>query len=107
MVKEVSDSDFDSRVIKSSLHTPVLLVCWAPWSQDCQSLNSLFEALEKQYRGKFLVAKLNVDANQKKSDQFGIRGIPAVKMFRDGKVAAEFVGFLPELSIRKWLDDHL
>jgi putative thioredoxin len=107
MVSEISDETFESKVLKSSKHTPVVVDFWAPWCHPCQALGPVLEKLEKDYRGKFFLAKLNVDNNPRKSDEYAIRGIPAVKMFKNGKVVAEFVGTMPEISVRKWLDDHL
>ena len=107
MSKEVNDANFDSKVLKSSKHTPIIVFFWAPWSNPCQTLSPILEKLEKDCRGKFFLAKLNVDSNKEKSKEFAIRGIPAVKMFKDGKPVAEFVGSMSELSIRKWLDANL
>jgi putative thioredoxin len=107
MVSELTDANFDSKVLKSSMHTPVVVDFWAPWCNPCQLLGPVLEKLERQYRGKFLLAKLNVDENHAKSQEFGIRGIPAVKMFKDGTLVAEFVGSMPENSVRSWLDQNL
>jgi putative thioredoxin len=104
---EVNDSSFDSNVLKSSRHTPVVVDFWAPWCNPCQMLGPVLEKLEKQYRGKFKLVKLNVDDNHAKAEEYSIRGIPAVKMFKDGKVVAEFVGAMPEVRIRSWLDQNL
>lgn len=107
MVTDIDDASFSSKVIKSSDHTPVVVDFWAPWCGPCTELGPILEKLEKHYRGKFLLAKLNVDSSPIKTKEYGIRGIPAVKMFKKGKVAAEFVGSMPELKVRKWLDDSL
>ncbi|MFH0979020.1 MAG: thioredoxin [Candidatus Woesearchaeota archaeon] len=107
MVSEINDETFDSKVIKSSMHTPVVVDFWAPWCSPCLALGPVLEKLEKDYRGKFFLAKINVDSNPKKSQQLGIRGIPAVKMFKNGKITAEFVGTMPELSVKAWLDKNL
>lgn len=104
---DVTDGTFDSKVLKVSQTTPVLVDFWAPWCNPCLSLSPILDKLEKHYRGKFRLAKLNVDSNPKMSGKFGIRGIPAVKLFKDSKVVAEFVGFKAEDDLRNWLDRSL
>ena len=63
--------------------------------------------LEKEYDGKFVLAKVNVEQGRVTAQLYGIRGIPSVKLFKDGKVVDEFVGAIPEEEIRKWLEKNL
>jgi len=73
----------------------------------CLMLSPILEKLAKEYNGKFILAKLNVDENRITSQKYGIMSIPSVKLFKNGKVVDEFVGALPELSVREWLNKSI
>lgn len=100
-------TDFQTEVIARSHEVPVLVDFWAPWCQPCVILGPTLERLAAQAEGRWQLAKVNVDENQGLSQQFGVRGIPAVKLFIDGKVVADFTGALPESQIRAFLQQHL
>ncbi|MFH2135147.1 MAG: co-chaperone YbbN [Pseudomonadota bacterium] len=100
----VSQADFEEKVIAASFKLPVVIDFWAPWCAPCKVLKPLLEKLAEEYAGKFLLAKVNSDENPDISAQFKVRGIPAVKAVVNGRVVDEFTGALPEGEVRAWLD---
>ncbi|MDH5656190.1 MAG: thioredoxin [Spirochaetia bacterium] len=103
----VTDDNFDLEVIEKSRETPVLVDFWAEWCGPCRVIAPALDHVEKDYQGKFVLAKLDTDHNQKTAGRFKISGIPAVKLFIDGRVVDEFAGALPETHIKQFLDKNL
>ena len=101
---ETGTDTFERDVLKASEKVPVLVDFWAPWCAPCRALKPILEKLAGEYQGRFLLAKVNSDEHPQLSAQFGVRGIPNVKAFVDGKLADEFTGALPEAGVRAFID---
>jgi putative thioredoxin len=101
---DVSANNFSEVIIEGSRKAPVIVDFWAPWCAPCRALTPILEKLAGEYQGKFTLAKINSDENQELAAEFGVRGIPNVKAFVDGKLVDEFSGALPEPLVRKFLE---
>jgi len=99
--------DFQKDVVEQSASQAVLVDFWAPWCGPCRMLGPVLEDLEKQAGGKWKLVKINVDDHPELAQTYGIRSIPAVKIFKAGKVVEEFVGVLPADRIEQTLNPHL
>ena len=104
-IKHVSDATFDKEVLQSS--TPVLVDYWAEWCGPCKMIAPVLEDVAKEYAGRLTVAKLDIDANPGITSQFGIRGIPTLILFKDGKPHAQKVGALSKSQLAAFVDSNL
>jgi len=102
-IVHVSETDFQTLVLDHSTRQPVVVDFWAEWCIPCRALDPILERLAEEAAGAFRLAKLNVDASPRLAMEFGVKGIPAVKAFRNGQVLAEFNGLQPEWKIRDFL----
>ncbi|MYT72382.1 tetratricopeptide repeat protein [Streptomyces sp. cg28] len=104
LVIDVSEADFESDVLQRSTEVPVVIDFWAEWCEPCKQLSPLLERLATEYNGRFVLAKIDVDANQMLMQQFGVQGIPAVFAVVAGQALPLFQGAAPESQIRGTLD---
>src|ERR671922_777687 len=104
---DVSEADFEQRVVERSRSLPVVVDFWADWCGPCKQLTPALERAAAARGGRVELAKLDVDANQRLSAAFRIQGIPAVKAFRDGRIVAEFTGAIPPAEVERFFDGLL
>ncbi|WP_406409259.1 tetratricopeptide repeat protein [Streptomyces halstedii] len=104
LVIDVDEAGFETDVLQRSTEVPVVIDFWAEWCEPCKQLGPLLERLATEYNGRFVLAKVDVDANQMLMQQFGIQGIPAVFAVVAGQALPLFQGAAPESQIRQTLD---
>lgn len=105
MALEITDSSFQDTVLKSD--KPVLVDFWAAWCGPCRMLAPIVEDIAKDFEGKAVVGKVDVDNNQQISMEYGIRNIPTVLIFKNGEVVDKLVGVSPKEVIAQKLSAHL
>lgn len=101
----LTDDVFKKEVLESEL--PVLVDFWAAWCGPCKAIAPSVEELEKEYKGKMKVAKLNVDENSKTATQYGVMSIPTLIFFKNGKVMGQIVGVLSKSELKKKIEANL
>ncbi|MEY4082849.1 MAG: thioredoxin 1 [Pseudomonadota bacterium] len=104
-VKTVTDNSFDTDVLKSDL--PVLVDFWAEWCGPCKMVAPILEEIGRDYQGRLVVAKINVDENTNVPGKHGIRGIPTMILFKNGAVVAQKVGAAAKSQLTAWIDSQL
>jgi putative thioredoxin len=101
---DVTDDTFEREVIEASKSIPVVVDFWAPWCGPCRVLKPILEKVASEYDGRFKLAKVNSDENQEIAAAYGIRSIPDVMVFKDGKPVSHFLGAVPESQVRAFID---
>ena len=101
----VTDATFDAEVKQSDI--PVVVDFWAEWCGPCKQIGPALEELSDEYAGRVKIVKVNVDDNPSTPAQMGIRGIPALFLFRDGQVVSNKVGAAPKAALQSWIDGAL
>ncbi len=104
VISDVTEATFQQDVLDRSATVPVVVDFWAAWCGPCRQLTPILEAAVTAREGKVELAKVDTDANPRLAQAFGIQGIPAVKAFKDGGIAAEFTGAQPRPQVERFLD---
>ena len=102
LITHVSDDAFKAEVLDSD--TPVLLDFWAEWCGPCKAIAPILDDLATQYQGKLRIAKINIDQNQKTPRDFGVRGIPTLMIFKNGKVEATQIGAVSKGALTQLIE---
>jgi thioredoxin 1 len=105
LIVHTSDATFDNDVLKSA--EPVLLDFWAEWCGPCKAIGPILDEAASEYKGRVKIAKINIDENPQTPPRFGIRGIPTLILFKNGKVEAQKVGALSKSQLMAFLDSNL
>lgn len=105
LVLEVTDANFEQEILQSPL--PALVDFWAAWCAPCKMIGPIVEELAAEYKDRARVAKMNVDDNVSTPAQYGVRGIPALLLFKDGELVDQIIGAVPKTQVVNLLEKAL
>ena len=103
--KNVTDENFETEVIKAS--KPTLVDFWAEWCGPCKQIGPILEEISDEKKNQINVYKINIDENPEIPQKYGVRGIPTLMFFNDGKLIDTKVGSIPKSSLNKWIENNL
>jgi thioredoxin 1 len=104
-VLEVTDANFEQEILQSSV--PALVDFWAAWCAPCRMIGPIVQELAEDYKDRVKVAKMNVDDNTGTAAQYGVRGIPALLLFKNGELVDQIIGAVPKAKLVSFLDKAL
>jgi putative thioredoxin len=104
---DVTEATFQDEIVARSHEVPVIVDLWADWCGPCKALTPILEKVVDEHDGEVVLAKVDIDANPRLAESFNVQSIPAVFAIRDGKIANQFVGALPESAVRDFIDSVL
>lgn len=105
MIQDISDGDFDSKVLKCE--TPVFVDFWAEWCGPCKAIHESIEDLAERYAGRMKVVRVNADQNPQAVQQFAVRSLPTLMIFREGQPVSQIIGAQSPAALRKMVEDAL
>ena len=105
LTKAVTDDSFRQDVLEAS--GPVLVDFWAEWCGPCKAVGPILDELARDYAGKLTVAKVDIDENPMTPNEYAVRGIPTMLLFRDGKLLDQKVGAMPKSALKDWIAGQL
>jgi thioredoxin 1 len=101
LTKAVTDDSFKQDVLDAS--GPVLVDFWAEWCGPCRMVGPILDDIAREYEGKLTIAKVNIDENPMTPNEYAVRGIPTMLLFKDGKLLDTKVGALPKTALKDWI----
>ena len=103
--KIINDSNFEQEVLKSDILT--LVDFWAEWCGPCKMIGPALEEISEEMKNDIRITKLNIDENPATPQQYGVRGIPTLLLFKNGEVVAEKIGALPKAKLAEWISENI